>query len=61
MHRCILTPNAIEFDRLFEAATVGLEVKNLPVEEKVHELSKLLGGVTIIRKGLSSSLLLLYL
>ena len=50
--RCILTPNAVEFDRLLTAAVKedSYDEAN-PVELQAYHLSRLLGGVTILRKG----------
>ena len=50
--RCVLLPNADEFDRLY---TLALEEtphdKAISIEQQVYHLSQLLGGVTIVRKG----------
>lgn len=49
--KAILTPNKIEFERLYKAVTK----KNLShdvTESDVQELSKSLGNITIVRKGI---------
>ncbi|PGH10783.1 YjeF family domain-containing protein [Helicocarpus griseus UAMH5409] len=48
---CILTPNVVEFGRLAKA--VGADVENVGggKEEACEQLSRKLGGVTIIQKG----------
>lgn len=49
---CILTPNAVEFERLISAACKGLPYdKGQPIEIQVYHLSQMLGGVTVVRKG----------
>jgi ATP-dependent NAD(P)H-hydrate dehydratase len=63
--RCILTPNSVEFDRIYEAVTQHLQSTNntellekLRIElhsdnehQRTRALSLALGGVTIFRKG----------
>lgn len=46
----ILTPNAIEFSRLYKAAT-GSDLKNNEGTDQVKYLSEKLGNVTIVQKG----------
>lgn len=45
----ILTPNVVEFKRLAEA--VGIDIDGKDEIEEAKQLSKKLGGVTILRKG----------
>ena len=47
----ILTPNVVEFQRLADA--VGVDVNGDDQIEEAKQLSKKLGGVTILRKGSS--------
>ncbi len=46
---CILTPNVVEFGRL--AKSVGLDHSSGDPSKACQELSKILGGVCIIQKG----------
>ena len=46
--RCVLTPNAVEFDRLLAAAGVAAGGDDAAA---VHALSVALGGVTVVKKG----------
>ena len=49
--RCVLTPNAVEFDRLLAAAGVAVGVGKHRDAAAVHALSVALGGVTVVKKG----------
>ena len=53
--RCILTPNAVEFSRLVAALPhdLKLHVEALDLPQQVLAVSQHLGGVTILRKGLT--------
>ncbi|KAL4246334.1 ATP-dependent (S)-NAD(P)H-hydrate dehydratase [Abortiporus biennis] len=46
--RAVLTPNVVEFKRLSDAVDVDPET---PVDQRAAEVSRALGGVTIVEKG----------
>ncbi|KAG0744870.1 hypothetical protein G6F57_001981 [Rhizopus arrhizus] len=47
--KAVLTPNIVEFQRLCEK--MNINAKDHPKEEVAQQLSKSLGGVTIVQKG----------
>ena len=57
---CVLTPNAVEFDRLVESAisqellstdSILRNLKSPAIESRLQALCLSLGGLTVIRKG----------
>ncbi|RCH80795.1 hypothetical protein CU098_000165, partial [Rhizopus stolonifer] len=47
--KAVLTPNVVEFQRLCD--TMNINAKDHPKEQVAQELSRSLGGVTIVQKG----------
>ncbi|TQS31899.1 hypothetical protein Golomagni_07807 [Golovinomyces magnicellulatus] len=47
----ILTPNVVEFERLWKAAGIEVSTSDQSKTSRVEKLAEALGGVTIIQKG----------